>query len=800
MAEEEDPQEGGEAPQSLINKIKAWAGDSSHRNLLIGAGIGGLAIATVIGWLVLAQVAASPEIVTIDVAFRALDEGEDELAKALVTQIQEQGLLEPGEYGGPLYVLGALKVREAERQWSVERQINEYLIASKYLSEARSVGLPEERIAEGLFLLGKSLIGSRQLTAGVEVLETALEEGSQSASDAYYLLAEAYFFSPNPRFQESIGQLEKAIASGESSQTQLDNAYLLEAEAYTALNDAEQAQAAINKVSSQAEAGRAALVKGKVMMLKLSNKRDGGADQKELNSLAEQIASQLDEARRSDKLSTNISQESDYLLAKRYEILGREKEALASYAELRRVHNTTPAGAAASLAEGDILRKQGDTQGALNSYRRALTALKDLASYRSALKSLNDLRNQLRTAYNGLVDDEEYAAAYELNDFLFPLFSRTQQIELRAGLLQTWGKKLMDDASDATSDVTYTEARRRYREAGMAFEQLAEARFNSRTFSDHLWSAIESHYRGQSYETVIRLINRYLRHEPQKRAALALLRLGQAHMARNEIQQAINDLEECLEFYPTDTSSYQARLECAKAYRLANDSENAERLLRKNLLQTSMTPTSPEWRDSLFELGRVYVESERYEEAIVFLEEAVDRYPDNEQSLEGRYLIANAHRHAAEEPLRRLAKTDHVSKQEEARAEANEHLVRAEEEYALIQNRLKVLASSDPAHKAMLRNCYIMRGEVLFEMERYEEAVRTYSVAGALYQNEPFVLETLVQTSHCWRRLHDIVRSRGAIEQAKLFLTQLPADANFATSTNLNRNEWADYLNELSDF
>lgn len=800
MAEEDEPQEAGEAPKGLIGKIKAWVGDPTRRNLIMGCGLGALALVTVAGWLVLAQVAAGPEIITIDVALRALDEGEDELAKALVTQIQEQGLLEPGEYGGPLFVLGALKVREAERQWSVERQINEYLIASKYLGEARSVGLPQERIAEGLFLLGKSLIGSRQLLAGVEVLESSLDEGSQSASDAYYLLAEAYFFAPKPRFNESIGQLKKAIESGKSTQSQLDNAHLLEAEAYVALNKETEAEAAISKVSEQAEDARTALVKGKVLMLKLKNLSVKSPDDQSINTLADQIASQLDKSRRLDKLSTNISRESDYLLAQQLEILGKKKKALVSYGELRRVHNTTPAGVAASIAEGDLLRKQGDTQGAVDSYRRALTALKDLSSYRSALKSLNDLRTELRAAYNGLVSNEEYAAALELNDFLFPLFSRTQQIELRANLLEKWGKQLMEDANDATSNITYSDARRRYREAGMAYEQLAEARFATRNFSNHLWSAIESHYLGQSYESVIRLINRYLRNEPQKRAALALLRLGQARMARSEITQAIEDLEECLEFYPTDASSYQARLECAKAYRLANDPENAEKLLRANLFKTSMTPTSPEWRDSLFELGRVFVESESYEEAIDVLEEAVDRYPDNDQSLEGRYLIANAHRHAADAPLKRLAETDHVSKKEEARAEANRHLIRAEEEYALIQNRLKVLASTDPTHRAMLRNCYVMRGEVLFEMGRYEEAVRTYSVAGALYQNEPFVLETLVQTSHCWRRLHDIVRSRGAIEQAKLFLTQLPPEANFATSTNLTRNEWADYLDELGDF
>ena len=122
MAEEDLLPDEAESPSGLLQKVQAWVGESKKRRLMIGAGLISLSIFTTIAWLISSQAAAGPEPVKIEEALQALDKGDFELAKSLVEQIQEQAIIPPHEYGGPLFVLGAVKSNRAEKQWSPERQ------------------------------------------------------------------------------------------------------------------------------------------------------------------------------------------------------------------------------------------------------------------------------------------------------------------------------------------------------------------------------------------------------------------------------------------------------------------------------------------------------------------------------------------------------------------------------------------------------------------------------------------------------------------------------------------------------
>jgi tetratricopeptide (TPR) repeat protein len=98
---------------------------------------------------------------------------------------------------------------------------------------------------------------------------------------------------------------------------------------------------------------------------------------------------------------------------------------------------------------------------------------------------------------------------------------------------------------------------------------------------------------------------------------------------------------------------------------------------------------------------------------------------------------------------------------------------------------------------SMLRNCYMLEGTVLFDLGRYKEAIEAYSNVASLYPNEPFVLDTFVQIANCWRRLQRSDKARGSIEQAQIALDRLPASADFAGATALNREEWRMLLADM---
>jgi tetratricopeptide (TPR) repeat protein len=105
---------------------------------------------------------------------------------------------------------------------------------------------------------------------------------------------------------------------------------------------------------------------------------------------------------------------------------------------------------------------------------------------------------------------------------------------------------------------------------------------------------------------------------------------------------------------------------------------------------------------------------------------------------------------------------------------------------------------SDPLLGTMLRNCYMLEGTVLFDLEKYKEAIEAFSNVASLYPDDPFVLETFVQIANCWRRRGRLDNARGAVQQAQLALDRLPPNVDCTSTTALNRDEWRLLLAEMS--
>ncbi|QDV79908.1 tetratricopeptide repeat protein [Botrimarina mediterranea] len=794
MAEDE-VQPSTEPPRlGLVGKLRAWSAGHPIRNTLIGVALAAASVATITAWLALTRIATAPDGYTVERALEQLDAGEDDAARAIIDRLMEGDSLKASDYGAALYVMGIIKVREAERQWSPERSRNDYYIASKYLDEARTFSFPDGREADALLQLGKSFLESRQLEKGTETLRQALDAGMRGKAKAHLLLAEAYFYAPEPDFKQAIAEADIALADPLIDPIQLTSAQLLRSEAFASLGLGDKALAAAQETDATVDPARRSLAEGRARVAKLQSAAPG-----ERAALAEAADSVLEQARRADQLSTSISRESDYLKAQIAELLGFREKAILEYGELRRSHGTSEAGIAAAFAEGDLLQNEGNDDEALEAYRRALDAIDDPASYRSRLLPLQAAKQRALSAHQRLLERNRYNAALQMTDWVGDLLGPTQQLLLRADTLQRWGEALIaeGESEGVKGRQKVRKGRKRLREAGGAYERLAEARFATNDFIEDLWASAELYQRGQSFTEAIRVLDRYLRNEPVKRNALALLRLGEAQLARGQDDAAVATLQECLEFHENDASSYRARLICAQAHRMRTDYAQAEAYLRHNLSRTALGTEAPEWRDSKFELGHLLAEAKRNDEAIAELEEAVARYPDDPQTRWARYQIALSHRQAAREPLSRLRAAQTVNEREQARQEAYEHLEAALAMFQSVQREITMADTADPLDRATLRNCYMLGGNVLFELERYEDARQSFASVSTLYQNEPYMLEALVHIYYCWRRQDDRPKAMGVVQQAQQLLKRLPDDADFATSTNMNRAQWASLLTTL---
>jgi tetratricopeptide (TPR) repeat protein len=194
-------------------------------------------------------------------------------------------------------------------------------------------------------------------------------------------------------------------------------------------------------------------------------------------------------------------------------------------------------------------------------------------------------------------------------------------------------------------------------------------------------------------------------------------------------------------------------------------------------------------------------ESGRYEEAIGTLESAIERYAQDPRRLAAQFVLGESYRRWAQEPLERMRQARTANERDKNKELSTDRLNTALANFEEVQRTITLKTHdihSDPLMGTMLRNCYMFEGAVLFDLERYNDAIEAYSNVASLYPDEPFVLETFVQIANCWRRLKETDKARGSIEQANIALDRLPADADFAGATALNRDEWRMLLTDMS--
>jgi tetratricopeptide (TPR) repeat protein len=805
----------------MFTRLRTWAAGHWLRGVAVGVTILVLIAGTMAGWAYLASVALRSGQLSLDVALSALDEGRYEEARTAVVQMLKSGRLPRSKYGGPLFVLGAVKTHDAEIQTTRDRRRVEYLVASRYLNEARTYGIPADRQLEAMFLLGKSLVESSQFDEGIETLDELLAgelpKDHPLVWEVHRLLANTCLLMPHPDMPKALQHNDALMAKGDLSEEQRAGVLLQRAECLARLERFDEARQAATAVPQAANRGaEIALLQGKITLDEVTAalQRVATRDrQKIIDESAAKVAQavqQIEEARSLDEQKGQTTRQAIYHLARGKELQGDNEAAVKQFARARQLYGDTFEGLAAALAEADLRRQKRDFEGALLGYRQVLESFTSTATYRSIVMPLAQTRERVMAGLKDFVKQERFAEALVLLDDFVPLFSRTEQLEVRGDTLEQWGTSLVNaaTANDSQADVDRAAGFRHWRAAGVAFEQLASLRFATKFYTGDLWHSAENYFRGHSFSRTVRLLEEYLDHEPELRNAQALLKLGEAHLALGQFSESIAAFEECIEFHPLDSSTYQARIDCAKAYWNQGNTSRAEQLLRQNIGGSTLKPSSREWKDSLFELGMLLHDIGQYEDSIGTLEEAVERYEHDPQRLLAQYVIGDSYRRWAQELLERVQQARTNTERDRNKELAIERLETALEHFEAVQVSITLRTHDihgDPLMGSMLRNCYMLEGTVLFDLashsaspERYKEAIVAYSNVSSLYPDEPFVLETFVQIANCWRRLGMGDKARGSIQQAQMALDRLPAKADFASSTALSRDEWRMLLDDMT--
>lgn len=772
------------------------------------------------------------EVIDLDRALQALDADDFAEARRLAAEIRapQASFSDPG---GPLYVLGVAIAHEADAHFDRNERKTLYNIASRYLQEARLRGFPPGREGDGLYELGRCLHAAGHSQRAVPVLSAVFDHETKHTSDAHRMLSEILMGLWPQRTDQALAHNKLVLADPKLTPQERDSALLLQSRLQFALRDLAGAKDAIAKVSDSPEVGSAvAIAKARILIAE--------GDQLRAND-----PPQVDEAKtmysQSLALLANIAPQEASLAAAQYLFgvaLQRQGDLEAAEQQMQRVRRqfrTEPEG---TLAAIDLCVMQLNAK----EHRQAAETLRQLLSqatrdedYHNPWISLDDLRRFIEQTEHQFVEQKAFDAALYLAESPPTWIPAWQLCQWRA---EAYSARAVDAESKAIAtpeeaDSLRKAARADRRSAGDQRAELAKLRIATRNYIDDLWNSSQEYLAGQDYVRAIEMIRMYLTNEVKRRRPEALISLGESQFALYRIDDAIASYQECIKANPKHPSTYRARILASQAFAEKGELAAAKTLLSDNVHHDDLSPQSIEWRDSLFLLGNLqhregveseaksrelgideqdplkvkagFKELEKSHEAFLRaaadLTRAVARYPDAPQATRARFLIAESNRLASLLPRKRLRESGVEATRSTLVSQLQQSLTSATEQYDLLITRLT--QSQEPVghslvEKQMLRNCYFAKSDCLFELGRYEDAIKAYSAATNRYQHEPEALNAYVQIARCHRLLGKPSDSRGTLEQAKVVLNRIRAEADFVRTTPYTREEWREILTWLA--
>lgn len=792
--------------KALGGKLRApvvWA--AAHRWIAaaVAAGVVLLFGGGIAAWIWLRPGTSQAPPVSTDEILAALDRGALDEARGLAARAVAEWETSAVCPAVVSLALGMAAAQEAEKAGlAAGRSL--YLVAARYFEEALAGDLPEDRRAETLFHLGKSLHHAGQMGSSRSALSEALKLLPQRAAEIRLLLAATHLGEQVPRLAEAFAENKLYLADDKLSPSQRDEGVVQQAEILLAMGKAAECRATAEKVPHNSKFHAAAAVLcGRALICEAQAIKAKGASpdlQRQAEEKLRLATSTLREILDDDALKTTSGRQATYLVGVCLLESGDGPGALNQFGRLRACDPLAPEYLAAAFQEALLLRGAGRNREAAAGFCRALKAVGDAESYRNPWVSLEQLRHRAAEAYQSYLEKRDFALGLQLAHAAVGAFSPDRALQMEAETYRAWGRDLVAQAEGLAhekADAQAREGRLLLRRASRIYQRVAKQRMTTRYYPDDLWDSATCALEGRDYRGACRLFEEFLKQQPRTGQAQAMAGLGEALLSLDRVDDAVAMFEKCIRQYPRDVAAIRARLLASHAFLEKGDPRSAERLLEENLNGESLTPASKEYRDSLLALGTLLHQGKRYEEAIRRLDEVVSRYGASRQAIEARYLIADCHRQRALFEAGKLAQ-DLVEQSRAARARRmRESFAAALEGYRQTQQALlksQEAAELGPVEKLMLRNCYFFAGSMLVELGQYEAAVKAYALATSHYPNLPETLEAQVQVARAFRAMNKPDEARGTIEQAKLLLARIPPETPFQETSNYSRTQWGEVL------
>jgi tetratricopeptide (TPR) repeat protein len=783
-----------------------------------------------------------------------LDAGDFELARNGASNLRKQDWTFE-ELGGPVYVIGVVTARDADEHWDPLEQRNLYLIASRYFEEASDRGIPKGREAALTRFLATTMFRGGRIQESIPLLEKSLEAPDSRSAELHLLSTLANLRQAEPNYQKARHHVDQYLASDGLEPEEMMQGLVLRGETLLKLGEVDEAQKTLSdlfvilrpimgsgnilertaqpKIAPKelaqwrAVAAEALVMESQIGLESVRELEAADASADVITQAMEAIAERLVLAkeRHLDSAPSNL------LLARLLRKMGKDDEALVEFVQVRRKYFAEDEGFAASIQEAELLLSRARPTDALQALLRVVPEIRSPDTFQNRWITGDELRTRLRVIYIDFVEASRFDEAVSVTDLAKTIFSEAESTEMRADAQLGGGKLRIREAELLPSNFEQLkkDACLEFRAAGRSYEKLGELRYAAREHTDYLWKSADAYHNGNDYRSVVRVMRRYLREESRNRRPHALTMLGESLLAQGEDEAALRTLADAISQYPTHPITYRARLASARLHLDRKELKIAEQLLNDNLENGVLTPRSLDWQESLFLLGRAFfiegmdldrtsrevgidssdparqkeglkqleLADRAFERAVRKLNEFVLRAPTERFAVDARFMLAESQRFRSKLPRRKLQTETIETIRTNLLSERRAQLEEARRGYDSIVaelNRKQDISQLTSEHNSILRNCYFLGADALFQLGEFEAAIAAYSSATNRYQFEPASLDAYLQIAAAYRRLNNVNKARGSLEQAKVVLAKMPVDLPYEATSRYSRKQWEQHL------
>lgn len=491
------------------------------------------------------------------------------------------------------------------------------------------------------------------------------------------------------------------------------------------------------------------------------------------------------------------------------------KESVSFFEHVIEIHPDAPVAPLARLGRG-VCRI------ALGSDEAGLTDLHDLVEEMGAKKSRQRHRTPvlaaLRDAASTLSGRGNFQGALELMSYEQTLepepapefYSRLAAVfERRADQID----KTLAESPNAAEKIRRTSQVRDLRtKAGDAYVAYSRSVTldDDRAHGEALWKGVGLYDRAGNIQHAISALELFVAERPDDGAAPeALLRLGRAYQAAGLFDKAISAYQRNQTRYGQSLAASKSGVPLAQAY-IAKGPQSypaAEAALLRVIDDNPLiTPEALEFREALFELAQLYYRTERYEESVSRLEELTDRYPQDERKGQVLFMMADSYRKSAallngsvgvqavSTGATPAAAAQSSGNDTVAAAARRDRLTKARGFYDKVIDLHRDQPPSRDLDKLHLKLSHFYRADCVYDLGRYDEAIKLYDAAALKYQDDPSALAAYVQIVNSYCALGKLEEAKTANERAKWLLRKMP-EGSFRDGTfSMPKAYWEQWL------